>query len=110
MPHMNGAAFRLFVMTASTMAALPGQQPLTLAAAVRYALEHSPKLAAARTETARRDALAAAARALLRHTNLSASQIARAAMQVAADLCIYTNDQVTLITVPPEHECEADDR
>jgi ATP-dependent HslUV protease subunit HslV len=53
---------------------------------------------------------AAAARALLRHTNLSASQIARAAMQVAADLCIYTNDQVTLITVPPEHECEADDR
>jgi ATP-dependent HslUV protease subunit HslV len=53
---------------------------------------------------------AAAARALLRYTALSAPEIARAAMQVAADLCIYTNDQVTLITVPPEHECEADDR
>ena len=74
MPHMNGAAFRLFVMTASTMAALPGQQPLTLAAAVRYALEHSPKLAAARTETARRDALAAAARApLLPQADLTGS-------------------------------------
>ena len=38
----------------------------------------------------------AAARALLRHTQLSASEIAREAMHIAAELCIYTNDRLTL--------------
>ncbi len=38
----------------------------------------------------------AAARALLRHTELSAREIAEAAMQIAADICIYTNDRLTL--------------
>jgi ATP-dependent HslUV protease, peptidase subunit HslV len=38
----------------------------------------------------------AAARALLRHTSLSAIEIAREAMRVAAEICIYTNDRLTL--------------
>jgi ATP-dependent HslUV protease, peptidase subunit HslV len=38
----------------------------------------------------------AAARALLRHTTLSAVEIAREAMRVAAEICIYTNDRLTL--------------
>jgi ATP-dependent HslUV protease subunit HslV len=38
----------------------------------------------------------AAARALLRHTRLSAAEIAREAMRIAAELCIYTNDRLTL--------------
>jgi len=42
----------------------------------------------------------AAARALLRHTALSAEEIARAALQVAAEICIYTNDQIQLETLP----------
>ena len=33
----------------------------------------------------------AAARALLRHTELTAAQVVRAALEIAADLCIYTN-------------------
>jgi ATP-dependent HslUV protease subunit HslV len=33
----------------------------------------------------------AAARALLLHSDLDASQIVRAALGIAADLCIYTN-------------------
>ncbi len=37
----------------------------------------------------------AAARALLRHTELTAAQIAREAMLVAAEICIYTNDHLT---------------
>ena len=37
-----------------------------------------------------------AARALLRHTTLEAAEIARAAMTIAAELCIYTNDRLTL--------------
>ncbi|GIV20128.1 MAG: ATP-dependent protease subunit HslV [Armatimonadota bacterium] len=37
---------------------------------------------------------AAAARALMRHTSLSAKQIALEAMRIAAELCIYTNDKV----------------
>ena len=38
----------------------------------------------------------AAARALLEHTTLSAAEIARASMEIAASLCIYTNDQIIL--------------
>ncbi len=38
----------------------------------------------------------AAGRALLRHTALSAGEIAREAMRIAAELCIYTNDRLTL--------------
>jgi ATP-dependent HslUV protease subunit HslV len=41
----------------------------------------------------------AAARALVRHTNLSASEIARAAMDIAASMCIYTNDRILLYTL-----------
>jgi len=38
----------------------------------------------------------AAARALLRHTGLSAAEVAREALAIAAAICIYTNDQVVL--------------
>jgi ATP-dependent HslUV protease subunit HslV len=38
----------------------------------------------------------AAARALMKHTDLPASEIAATAMEVAASICIYTNRQVTL--------------
>lgn len=38
----------------------------------------------------------AAARALLQHTNLGAAAICREAMQIAADLCIYSNREITL--------------
>jgi len=38
----------------------------------------------------------AAARALYDHTELDAETIARRAMKIAADICIYTNEQVTL--------------
>jgi ATP-dependent HslUV protease subunit HslV len=37
-----------------------------------------------------------AARALLVHTNLSAKEIAEAAMKIAADVCIYTNNNITI--------------
>lgn len=38
----------------------------------------------------------AAARALLTHTNLDAATIAREALKIAASICIYTNDNVTV--------------
>lgn len=38
----------------------------------------------------------AAARALMRHSTLDAGAIAREAMAVAASLCIYTNDRITV--------------
>ena len=38
----------------------------------------------------------AAARALLKNTSLSAKEIAVEAMKIAADICIYTNDSLTL--------------
>ena len=41
----------------------------------------------------------AAARALFDETDLSAEDIVRKAMKVAADICVYTNDRLTLETL-----------
>ncbi len=38
----------------------------------------------------------AAARALMRHTELAPREIVEEAMRIAADICIYTNDQLTI--------------
>jgi ATP-dependent HslUV protease subunit HslV len=38
----------------------------------------------------------AAARALVRHSSLSARQIAEESMRIAADICIYTNPNLTI--------------
>ena len=41
-----------------------------------------------------------AGRALVKHTTgLSAEQIARTALEVAGEICVYTNDQITLETL-----------
>ena len=37
-----------------------------------------------------------AARALVKHTKLSAREIAAEALRIAAAICIYTNDQITV--------------
>ena len=42
----------------------------------------------------------AAARALLAHTELNARQIAEAAMKIAGDICIYTNQTLTIEELP----------
>jgi ATP-dependent HslUV protease subunit HslV len=42
----------------------------------------------------------AAARALVRRTSLTAEEIARESLVVAAEICIYTNDQIQLETLP----------
>ena len=39
---------------------------------------------------------AAAARALVKHSNLSAREITEEAMRIAASLCVYTNDKITI--------------
>lgn len=41
----------------------------------------------------------AAARALLRHTDLSARQVVEEAMRVAAEICVFTNDNLTIETL-----------
>jgi ATP-dependent HslUV protease subunit HslV len=41
----------------------------------------------------------AAARALVRHTDMNAEQIARAAMEIAASMCIYTNDRILFFSL-----------
>lgn len=38
----------------------------------------------------------AAARALYRHTDMSARDIAEAAMALAAEICVFTNDEITV--------------
>jgi len=42
---------------------------------------------------------AAAAKALMAHTSLSAKEICRAALEVAADIDLYTNDRITVLEV-----------
>ena len=41
----------------------------------------------------------AAARALISHTGMSAEVIAREALLIAADICVYTNDNITVEVV-----------
>jgi ATP-dependent HslUV protease subunit HslV len=41
----------------------------------------------------------AAARALLAHTPMTAAEIAEHALRIAADICIYTNDHVTVVSL-----------
>lgn len=41
----------------------------------------------------------AAARALMRHSDLDAASVAREAMAIAAEICVYTNDRLTLETL-----------
>lgn len=38
----------------------------------------------------------AAARALVRHSNLPAPEIARQALEIAAEICVYTNSHITV--------------
>ena len=42
----------------------------------------------------------AAARSLMKHTELSAAEICREAMQIAGELCIYTNSSITVLELP----------
>ena len=42
----------------------------------------------------------AAARSLLRHTDLTAEEIVRESLQIAAEICIYTNDKINVLTIP----------
>ena len=48
----------------------------------------------------------AAARALVQHTEMSATDIAQAAMRIAASMCIYTNDRILLFTLGDEAESD----
>jgi ATP-dependent HslUV protease subunit HslV len=42
----------------------------------------------------------AAARALLRRTELGAEEIAREALRIAGEICVYTNDRIEVVTLP----------
>jgi ATP-dependent HslUV protease subunit HslV len=46
----------------------------------------------------------AAGRALSAHTDLSSEQICREALRLASEVCIYTNDQLTVLTFGAEEE------
>ena len=50
----------------------------------------------------------AAAKALLVHTNLQAREIVESAMEIAAELCIFTNDRFTISTVPKQSDSPAE--
>jgi ATP-dependent HslUV protease, peptidase subunit HslV len=51
----------------------------------------------------------AAALALLRHSDLGAEEIAKNALQIAADIDIYTSGNMTVLTVPEKEISDADD-
>jgi ATP-dependent HslUV protease, peptidase subunit HslV len=48
----------------------------------------------------------AAARALVRHSNLPSTEIAKEAMRIAAEICIYTNDHITIEEIDLSAETE----
>jgi ATP-dependent HslUV protease subunit HslV len=41
----------------------------------------------------------AAARALILHTTMSAEEVAREALRIAGEICVFTNDQITVETI-----------
>jgi ATP-dependent HslUV protease subunit HslV len=48
----------------------------------------------------------AAARALLAHTDMSAREIAEKSMHIAGEICVYTNDTLTIEELPAEDDSE----
>jgi len=50
----------------------------------------------------------AAAKALIRHSGLSAEEIARTSMEIAASICIYTNEYITVERLGKENESRDD--
>jgi len=44
----------------------------------------------------------AAATALVNHSDLSAQDLTLQAMKIAANICVYTNDNITILTIPKE--------
>ena len=42
----------------------------------------------------------AAARSLARHTDLAPKDIVRESLQIASEICIYTNDRINVVTLP----------
>lgn len=50
----------------------------------------------------------AAAKALVRHTSLPAEEVVRVAMGITAEICIFTNDQLTIEVVGGAVEAEND--
>jgi ATP-dependent HslUV protease subunit HslV len=42
----------------------------------------------------------AAARALARHSQMAPEEIAREGLRIAAEICIYTNDNIKVVTLP----------
>lgn len=51
----------------------------------------------------------AAAQSLLRYTDMDAEAIARAAMEIAASICIYTNNEITVHSVGGSRDAVAAD-
>ncbi len=51
----------------------------------------------------------AAAKALLRNTDLSAAEIVLSAMEVTAEICIFTNDQISVEAIGGPDDAEADE-
>ena len=41
-----------------------------------------------------------AGRAMLRHSEMNALEVAEASLKIAAEICIYTNDRVTVVSLP----------
>ncbi len=50
----------------------------------------------------------AAAKALLRNTELSAPDIVQASLNIAGEMCIYTNNNITMKVAPPPEGAEED--
>ncbi|HLH73550.1 MAG TPA: ATP-dependent protease subunit HslV [Chloroflexota bacterium] len=50
----------------------------------------------------------AAAKALMENTSLSAGEIVRKAMDIAASLCIYTNDHIIVLELPSTSEASSE--
>jgi len=52
----------------------------------------------------------AAARAMVRYSDLQATDIAREAVKIASEICIYTNDHITVEELDIEQDTEPEEK
>ena len=58
-------------------------------------------------QRAKPESATAAARALLENTTLSAREVATKSMKIAGEICIYTNDRITIEELYAEPRSES---
>ena len=100
----NTRRITTFLSLGGPPAAFPAPSPAAFAAAASAAGRRATADGAAAAVGSGGPYALAAARALVEHSELDASTVASRALEIAADICIYTNREITLLELSSSSE------